>query len=104
MFKEWLAERVGDAPGQVSRRELARRLAAQHPGNGGTHTAESHRRSIRRILAGEINPTQPTRDAIMDALEDESAPTVEDENDEGISRDEMRVWHRVNRKLAMGRS
>lgn len=103
-FKDWLAERVGDAPGCVSRRELARRLAAQHPGDGGEETAESHRRNLRKILKGETaNPTQATRDAIQDALDDHTAPTAEqDAADSPITRDEMRTWQRVNQKIGRG--
>lgn len=95
-FKEWLAARVGEG-GQVSRRELARRLAGKYQGD-----AESHRRSIRRILDGERNPTQTTRDSIQDVLDDWSAPRVDDEvADQAISHDELATWQRVNRKLAM---
>lgn len=103
-FKHWLSERVGDGPGQVSRRELARRLAARHPGAGGEETVESHRRNLRKILKGETaHPTQPTRDAIQDALDDHTAPTAEeDAADSPITRDEFRVWQRTNAKLARG--
>lgn len=97
-FKEWLGERVGDGTGKVSRRELARRLADKpHAGD-----VESHRSSLRRILRGERVASQPTRDAIQAALEDWSAPSVDSEDsDTGISHEEMSVWQRVNRKLAM---
>lgn len=99
-FRGWLEQRVGDEPGQVSRRELARKLAEKTPGKG---DPESYRRSIRRILMGERNPSQATRDAIQDALGDRSAPTLSDEeSDAGVTAEEMSVWQRVNRKLSMG--
>lgn len=73
-FREWLDDRVGE--GRISKRELARRLAAD-----GLSDPESHRRSIRRILDGTINPQNRTREAIGAALEDDSYPRVEDEDD-----------------------
>lgn len=97
-FKDWLEdalERHG-----VSRRELGRRLAGQHPGDG---DPESYRRNLGRILGGEVSPTQPTREAIQAALEDWSAPSVSDEErDSPISRDEFRTWQRVNTKIGRG--
>lgn len=76
VFREWLKEALERH--EVSRRELARRLAERDPSDG---DPETHRRSIRRILDGTIlSPTQPTRDAIQDALGDETAPTVQDED------------------------
>ena len=79
-FREWLAARVGEGPGCVSRRELARRLAA-----AGFSDAESHRRSIRRFLDGSIVPTNRTREAIGLVLEDGSWPSVEDDEDEDVA-------------------
>lgn len=75
-FKEWL-ERTLERQ-QVSRRELARRLATRHPGDY-EEAVETHRRSVRRILAGRTRPSNKTREAIQDALGDHTAPSVEDE-------------------------
>jgi len=83
-FSAWLAERVGDGPGKISRRELGRRLAAKHPEDGGQQRLiDAQRRNVRRILAGQ-KATQATRDAICDALDlpRDSAPSVEDEDEE----------------------
>lgn len=84
-FRDWLTARVGDDEGQVSRRELARRLAEQAPGDG---DPDSYRSSLRRILRGDRVASQPTRDAIQRALGDDTAPSVEDEaKDEPITRE-----------------
>ena len=97
-FKEWLEDAI--VRHGVSRRELARRLASQHPGNG---DPESYRRNLGRILAGDVSPTQPTREAIQAALDDFSAPSVDDEaEDAPISRDEFRTWQQVNVKIGRG--
>ena len=83
-FSGWLNERVGDGPGQVSRRELARRLAHNHPDDGQrVRLVEAQRRNLRKILAGQ-KAQQSTRDAICDALgvPRESAPSVKDEDAE----------------------
>ena len=104
-FRDWLGERVGDAPGLVSRRELGRRLAGQHPEE---HVdPDSYRRTVRRILNGEVNPSQRTRDSIQDALRDWSAPRHDDEpreEDEPLSREEadqlQRLVARAFRQLA----
>lgn len=92
-FSEWLHERVGDAPGQVSRRELARRLAHKHPDDGQrVQRVEAQRRNLRKILAGQ-KAQQSTRDAICDALgvPRESAPSVKDEDaeDDALFRELM---------------
>ena len=81
-FREWLEgalERSG-----VSRRELARRLADDAP----VGDPDSYRRNISRILRGQVKASQPTRDAIQKALDDHTAPSVEDEDsDEAITRE-----------------
>lgn len=91
-FREWLADRLG-GEGKVSRRELARRLAEGNPSE-----EESHRRSIRRILAGSRSPSQRTRDAIQDALNDHSAPREEDEG--GLTERERLEFRRLALKVA----
>lgn len=98
-FSEWLHERVGDAPGQVSRRELARRLAHKHPDDGQrVQRVEAQRRNIRKILAGQ-KAQQSTRDAICDALgvPRESAPSAKDEEAE---EDSLRQHESVDEFLA----
>lgn len=109
-FRDWLEQRVGDGPGKTSRRELARRLAAQHPVDG---DPEVYRRTIRRILDGSIvNPTQATRDAIQEALEDQSAPSADDEEDEldvastllVLARESAELNRRLSRVLKSVRS
>lgn len=100
-FRDWLSERVGTGPGQVSRRELARRLADAAPGDG---DIDSYRSSLRRILRGERVATQRTRDSIQDALGDHTAPKVDDE-DEPLTR-EMVVagLERMQRELRQFKS
>lgn len=101
-FKDWLADvLVGTG---VSRRELARRLAEKHPEGVTDKTLDSQRKTVRRILSGDSNPTQPTREAICDALgvPRDECPSADDEAaDSQITRDEFSVWKRVNRKLEM---
>jgi hypothetical protein len=105
-FRVWLSDRVGDGPGKVSRRELSRRLAAQDPTNG---DSEVYRRTVRRILDGSIgNPTPSTREAIEDALEDHSAPSAaDDEEDEldmaaellALARESFELNRRLSRVM-----
>lgn len=102
-FKDWLGERVGEGPGRVSRRELARRLAAAPDG---ATDAESHRRSIRRFLDGAVNPTNATRKSIGAVLGDDSYPMVEDEDEEDMAatlqalvREQAAIGRRI-RKVA----
>ncbi len=88
-FRDWLSERVGDEPQKVSRRELARRLS-ERDGD-----PESHRRTVRRILNGDTpSPTQRTRNAIQDALEDWSAPSAADDAASEPTLEEMVLYAR----------
>lgn len=97
-FREWLGRALEE--GDVSRHELARRLADQHPGNG---NPEDYRRTVRRILKGDTNPSQPTRDAITEALGRTDAPRADEEDrDETITRDEFRIWQSVNARIIRG--
>lgn len=79
-FREWLGQEM-ERQG-VSRRELARRLAEGQPGDP-RDVAESQRRSVRRILNGETNPTPRTRTSICKALgiDPSEAPSSDDEED-----------------------
>lgn len=95
-FRDWLQDAL--MRHGLSRRELARRL----PGD-----TESNRRSLRRILSGETNPTDRTREAIQDVLEDHSAPSRDDEVDEMAGgsllvdvRDLVRLHRSLERVLA----
>lgn len=76
-FREWL-ESALTASG-ATKRGVARRMAEKHPRGATTETIESHRRTLNKILGGTQNPTQPTRDAIQDALDRHDAPTVDEE-------------------------
>lgn len=111
-FREWLNARVG-AGKPVSQRELARRLAGLAPSDG---DPENTRRTVGRIARGEVKASQPTRDAIQRALDDRTAPSVDDE-DEAITRemvlveveemiharnDELRKLRRFQRVLTNG--
>lgn len=99
-FSDWLRgtlERTG-----VSRRELARRLAAKYPQDGGQDAEETQRRKVKRILSGQTrNPTQETRDSICDALgvPRKSAPPETDPADEPLTRDEVREFRRLSLKI-----
>lgn len=55
-FRDWLAAEMEKR--QLSRREIARRLAAQHPKGVNVDTTETYRRAIRRYL--EVDPQVPT--------------------------------------------
>jgi transcriptional regulator with XRE-family HTH domain len=80
-FRDWLAEAIGQA--KISKRELARRMAARHPRGATADTVETARRTINKILAGDMTPTQPTRDSIAAALGRDDHPSVSaDEDDE----------------------
>lgn len=76
-FQEWLEGAIRDAG--ETHRGLARKIAAQHPEGASESTIESARTTLRRILGGKLNPTQPTRDAIQEALGRDDAPTVDEE-------------------------
>lgn len=70
----------------LSRREVARRMAENHPQGVTLQTTETYRRAVRRYLDPENpqRPTEGTRNAIADALGvDRSAvPTEEDEEED----------------------
>lgn len=87
-FREWLRDTL-ETQG-VSRRELARRL----PGD-----PESNRRTLRRILSGETNPTDRTREEIEAALGDHSGPSRNDEVTREMVIDELRMLRRNTLRL-----
>jgi transcriptional regulator with XRE-family HTH domain len=97
-FGEWLGGELARLG--VSRRELARRLAAQYPGGDDLEAQDSQRRTVRRILSGATkHPTRQTRDSICDALDvpRESAP--DEDGDAPITRKELHEFRRLALKL-----
>lgn len=94
-FREWLGDAL--TVSGLSKREVARRMAAKHPSGVKLDTIETARRTINKILAGDLTPTQPTRDSIAEALEREDAPSVDDdEDDEPVSREAIEVLGRLD--------
>ncbi len=79
MFRDWLSSAI-TASG-LSKREIARRMAAKHPNGATLDTVETARRTVNKVLGG-MTPTQPTRDWIAGALDRDDAPSVDDEDDE----------------------
>lgn len=79
-FRGWLAEAVPQSG--LSKREIARRMAAKHPLGVTAETIDTARRTVNKILAGDLTPTQPTRDSIAAALERDDAPSVVDDEEE----------------------
>lgn len=105
-FRDWLAGEM-DRQG-LSRREVARRLALQHPKGVTVDTVETYRRAIRRYL-DPVDPQRPnptTRLAFADALEADPAdvPTVDDEVEDVVDlaelmREQAALSRRVRRAL-----
>ena len=83
-FSEWLGSEMGRQ--ELSRREVARRMAENHPRGITPQTVETYRRAIRRYLDTENpqRPTESTRNAIADALgvDRSTLPTEEDEEED----------------------
>lgn len=81
-FRTWLQDEI-DAQG-LSRREVARRMATKHPKGVTPSTAETYRRAIYKYLDPEqpSNPTQPTREAIAEALGVDPSTIPADDDDE----------------------
>jgi hypothetical protein len=104
-YRDWLAGAIEESG--RSKREIARRMAVKHPNGVNTDTIETGRRTINKILAGTLNPTQPTRDLIAGALERADAPTVDDEDLEAdmasvlraLAREQAALSRRLNRAL-----
>jgi len=95
-FGDWLRDAI--AAEGVSHRGLARRIAEKHPQGANETTIDSARRTLRKILHNDLNPTQPTRDAIQEALGRTDAPRVDDEErDEPLTREML--LERVRRGL-----
>lgn len=98
-FAEWLEAEL--AKQGMSRRELARRLAAQYPGGDDLDAQESQRRTVKRILNGKTHkPTKQTRDSICDALDvPRDAPPADSADDAPITREELHEFRRLSLKL-----
>lgn len=79
-YRDWLADAVESSG--LSKREIARRMASRHPRGVTADTIDTARRTVNKILAGDLTPTQPTRDSIAAALERADGPLVGDEEEE----------------------
>jgi hypothetical protein len=79
-FREWLSDAIERSG--LSKREIARRMAARHPHGVSLDTIETGRRTLNKILAGDLTPTQPTRNTIASALERDDAPSEEDDEED----------------------
>lgn len=104
-FREWLGP-VIESSG-LSKREIARRMAVKHPKGVTYETIETGRRTLNKILSGDLSPTQPTRDSIAAALGEKNAPTVEAEEEDdlpaamlrSLMRDQQLLNKRISRVL-----
>lgn len=81
-FAEWL--RMEMEQRDVSRRELARRMAESHRDGVTPQTVETYRRAIRRYLDADDPqvPKEQTREAIADALGVDRGQLPDDEDEE----------------------
>lgn len=97
-FNEWLAGEM--ARRSVTKRELARRLAAKHPEGVTSKTLDNSRRAVRRYLKGEQNPLAPTREAIADALgvDRDSVPSLDEEEEEDLNLALLRACQQRTRR------
>lgn len=86
-FRSWLAAEL--AGQNVPRRELARRLAAQHPKGVTADTIETYRRAVYRYLdpVAPMIPNQQTRAAFADALgvSPDEVPVSDDEDEPDLT-------------------
>jgi transcriptional regulator with XRE-family HTH domain len=104
-FRDWLSDALGQSG--LSKREVARRMAAKHPKGVSLDTIETGRRTLNKILSGDLTPTQPTRDTIASALERDDAPSeADDEEDEvdaallnALVREQAEISRKISRAL-----
>ena len=85
-FRDWLAGEMEKR--QLSRREIARRLAAQHPKGVNVDTTETYRRAIRRYLEVDPQvPTEQTQRAIAAAIgaDPSELPSGEDDEEDDLA-------------------
>jgi hypothetical protein len=69
-------------------------------------TIETGRRTLNKILAGDLTPTQPTRDSIAEALGRTDQPSESDEEEDdlqatlqALAREQAELNRRLNRAL-----
>lgn len=109
-FRGWLDNELKQQG--VSRRELARRLAAGHPEGVTPKTLETYRRAIYKYLdpSKQRTPTEPTRLAFAAALGVDPALVPTDEEDDedepdvaatlqALAREHADISRRINRAL-----
>jgi transcriptional regulator with XRE-family HTH domain len=104
-YREWLAEAVETSG--LSKREIARRMATRHPRGVTADTIDTARRTVNKILAGDLTPTQPTRDSIAAALARADGPAVGDEEEEpdlaetlhALAREQSELSRKLDRAL-----
>ena len=112
-FRDWLASEMEKR--SVSRREIARRLAAQHPRGVTPDTVETYRRAVRRYLEADPQvPTEQTQAAIARALGVDPAdlPSGDDEEEDGdlaatlqaLAREQKELSRRLQRALRVATS
>lgn len=108
-FKDWLEGQLEKR--QIPRRELARRMAAQHPEGVTNQTIETYRRAIYKYLGPDPTiPSEPTRNAFAAALDvDPSEVPSEDDEEEPdlaatlqmLTRDLQRVRRQMRRRAVV---
>lgn len=105
-FREWLEGAIAESG--LSKRAIARRMAAKHPQGVTLDTIETSRRTLNKILAGDLTPTQPTRDSIAEALgRSDHPPALQDDDEEedlqatlqALAREQADLNRRLNRAL-----
>lgn len=87
-FRKWLSDSIEESG--LSKREVARRMAAGHRDGVTAETIDTGRRTINKILSGDLQPTQPTRDLIAAALKRDDAPSIDDEEEEPDLQETLR--------------
>jgi len=83
-FREWLEDAIADSG--LSKREIARRIATKHQDGANFQTIETYRRTLNKIIAGKLTPTNPTRTVIAAAIGLEDFPTEEDDEVDEVDR------------------
>lgn len=73
-------------------------MATRHPRGVTPDTIETARRTVNKILAGDLTPTQPTRESIAAALERGDAPSVDDEEEEPDLAATLQALAELNRQ------
>lgn len=100
-FRDWLAREMETR--QLSRREIARRLASQHPKGVTADTTETYRRAIRRYLETDPQvPTEQTQKAIAVAIGVDPAelPAGEEDDDEEDMAATLQMLVREQKELS----